>query len=104
MKRLFEIEWPDDCGQLWMNTSNLLICLTDYCRNTKFTVRDVTGDGEACTVPETAGPTNPIQDTRDMEAILQAIARGWCSERNQHKTMDAHLAEDIAKELFAATR
>jgi hypothetical protein len=55
-KRVFEIEWDDDNGPLWMNTSNLLLCLTHYCKNSKFTVRDVTGDGEANPDPESAGP------------------------------------------------
>lgn len=58
MKRTFEIEFPDDLGPLWMNTSNLLICLTNTCVNTEFTVKDVTGDGLAITDPETAGPKN----------------------------------------------
>ena len=56
MKRRFEIEWPDDCGPLWMNTSNLLLCLTAVCTNTRFSVRDVTGDGEANIATETSGP------------------------------------------------
>jgi hypothetical protein len=54
MKRIFEIEWPDDSGALWMNKSNLLTCLTAYCRNTTFSARDVTGDGLAATEWETA--------------------------------------------------
>jgi len=56
MKRVFEIEWDDDYGPLWMNTTNLLICLTEVCINSKFTVRDVTGDGVAREEPETMGP------------------------------------------------
>ena len=55
-KRVFEIDWADNLGPLWMNKSNLLICLTAYCRNSVFTVRDVTGDGACDTSPETAGP------------------------------------------------
>uniref|UniRef100_A0A6H1ZAQ7 Uncharacterized protein n=1 Tax=viral metagenome TaxID=1070528 RepID=A0A6H1ZAQ7_9ZZZZ len=27
MKKLFEIEWPDDCGPEWMNKFNLESCL-----------------------------------------------------------------------------
>ena len=45
--RKFTIEWPDAHGPLWMNTSNLLTCLTSKCPNTQFTVRDVTGDGKS---------------------------------------------------------
>ena len=44
MKRIFEIEYNDDCGSLWMNRDNLLLCLTAYCTNSRFTVRDLTGD------------------------------------------------------------
>ena len=28
MKRVFEIEWPDDCGPMWLNRDNLMLCLT----------------------------------------------------------------------------
>jgi hypothetical protein len=56
MKRTFEIEWPDENGPMWMNVSNLLFCLTETCRNTRFTVRDLTGDGDIQT--ESAGPLN----------------------------------------------
>ena len=34
------------------------------------------------------------------EAIIQAVARGWCHPKNSHKTMDADLAEAIAAEIF----
>lgn len=27
MKRMFKIEYPDDCGPMWMNVDNLMICL-----------------------------------------------------------------------------
>lgn len=55
MKRIFEIEYPDDYGPLWMNTDNLLICLTATCPNTRFTVRDLTGD-QCDPSPSSAGP------------------------------------------------
>lgn len=44
MKRIFEIEFPDECGPLWMNRDNLMTCLVKTCPNTEFTVRDITGD------------------------------------------------------------
>ena len=28
MKRKFEIEWPDELGQMWMNVDSLMTCLT----------------------------------------------------------------------------
>lgn len=102
MKRKFEIEWPDDCGPMWMNTSNLLLCLTNYCRNTRFTVRDVTGDGNP--YAESAGPANPAADERDLQQITEAVARGWCHPANETKVMDPNLATAIADEVFKATR
>lgn len=42
-KRIFEIEFPDDCGPFWMNKDNLLLCLKAYCKNVQFHVKDVTG-------------------------------------------------------------
>ena len=44
MKRIFEIEFPDNHGPVWMNRDNLLHCLTNTCRDTTFVVRDITGD------------------------------------------------------------
>ncbi len=58
MKRTFEVEWPDDLGPLWLNKSNLLMCLTSFCRGTRFTVKDVTGDDQADPSPETAMQLN----------------------------------------------
>lgn len=98
MKRIFEIEYPDDCGPLWMNTSNLLLCLTQTCRNTVFTVRDVTGDGQANEAPETSGPHGPI--TRNH--ILEAVARGWCAPVNESKEMDSDLAEAITDSVLVS--
>jgi hypothetical protein len=60
VKRVFEIEYPDDCGPLWMNRDNLLLCLTSYCCNTEFTVRDVTGDGECDPSPATSVLTKTV--------------------------------------------
>jgi hypothetical protein len=78
MKRIFEIEFDNDCGPLWMNTSNLLICLTNTCKNSKFTVRDLTGD-QCNPAPETAGPVNPRKTEYQKELITTAIAGAWCT-------------------------
>ena len=43
-------------------------------------------------------PTKPLSD----EEILQAVARGWCSDKNSHKTMDSDLATAIAHEIKKA--
>ena len=54
MKRTFEIEW-DNNDPYWMNTWNLMTCLTRTCQHTRFTVRDVTGD-LADPAPYSGGP------------------------------------------------
>lgn len=44
MKRIFEIEFPDECGELWMNVDNLMLCINAYCSNKDGKIRatDVT--------------------------------------------------------------
>ena len=34
------------------------------------------------------------------EAIMGAVARGWCSKENEHKTMDVDLAMAITEEIL----
>ncbi len=41
----------------------------------------------------------PSLDGLEFEAILGAVARGWCDRATQHKAMDATLAVAIAKEV-----
>jgi hypothetical protein len=36
-----------------------------------------------------------------VQSIRGCVARGWCSEKNQHKVMDCDLAEGITQELMA---
>jgi hypothetical protein len=36
-----------------------------------------------------------VKECANREALLGAIARGWCSEKNSHKTMDSDLAMAI---------
>ena len=33
MKRMFEIEFPDSLGSMWMNVDNLMLCINAYCKN-----------------------------------------------------------------------
>ena len=99
MKRTFEIEFSDDLGRLWMNRDNLLLCLTSYCPNTKFTVKDVTGDGQCDPTPHTVEP-DLGRNERLLSDIRGAVARGWCSKENEKKSMDVELAEAIAKEVI----
>ena len=40
-----------------------------------------------------------IRDCVDSEDLLGAIARGWCSKENEHKTMDSDLAFAIFDEV-----
>ena len=35
------------------------------------------------------------------EEVAQAVARGWCSEKNSSKTMDSDLAMAITEEVMA---
>ena len=48
----------------------------------------------AATAKEPPSATRP-----SYTAIVQAVARGWCSPRNSHKEMDADLASSIAVEV-----
>ena len=36
-----------------------------------------------------------VRECVNRESLLGAIARGWCSEKNSHKTMDSDLAVAI---------
>jgi len=40
-----------------------------------------------------------VEECVNREALLGAIARGWCSEKNSHKTMDSDLALAIFDEV-----
>ena len=40
-----------------------------------------------------------IRECINREELLGAIARGWCSEKNSHKTMDPDLALAIFDEV-----
>jgi hypothetical protein len=40
-----------------------------------------------------------VRECINREALLGAIARGWCSEKNSHKTMDSDLAVAIFDEV-----
>lgn len=44
MKRVFEIEFPDELGEMWMNQDNLMLCINAYCENKDGRIRatDVT--------------------------------------------------------------
>jgi hypothetical protein len=37
------------------------------------------------------------------QEILEAVARGWGSEKNEHKIMDIDLTEAIAIEVYTST-
>ena len=40
-----------------------------------------------------------VKECASREELLGAIARGWCSEKNSHKTMDSDLALAIFDEV-----
>lgn len=54
-----------------------------------------------CTQEHTPLYTTPpaAQAQIDINQLLQAIARGWCHERNKHKVMDTDLAYAIAEQV-----
>ena len=35
-----------------------------------------------------------------VEWISQALARGYCTKRNEHKELDANLIADMAEEVY----
>lgn len=37
------------------------------------------------------------------DQVLQAVARGWCTPKNETKTMDPELAEAIAIEVYTCS-
>ena len=41
-----------------------------------------------------------VRECVNREELLGAIARGWCSEKNSHKTMDPDLALAIFDEVI----
>lgn len=97
MKRTFIVEFPDDHGDLWLNKDNLLTCLHNTCPNTMFTVWDITGDG--CNrEPATSTPVPHRNSIR--EWLGEAVARGWCHEKNKHKVMDPDLVEAIVEGIM----
>lgn len=109
MKRIFEIEWPGDCGPLWMNRDNLLLCLTAYCRGTEFTVQDVTGDGNCDPTPRTDVRTDEKLASKPpseltLEDCLGVAARCWCDPVYERVAMDGKKAELIARLLHAAAQ
>ena len=40
-----------------------------------------------------------VKECINREELLGAIARGWCAEKNEHKTMDPNLALAIFDEV-----
>ena len=46
-------------------------------------------------------PTPETKNSPRIEDIQQAVARGWCSDRNLLKRMDSDLATDIAYQVAA---
>ena len=46
MKRVFEIEFPDELGEMWMNQDNLMLCINAYCENNdgKIKATDITSE------------------------------------------------------------
>lgn len=101
MKRTFEIEWPDDLDYLFMNSDNVLLCLTSYCANTKFTVTDITGDG-ACN-PAGLVATGIRYDKGIVPSLTQTLASAISKHNaeNGSNTPDFILAQYLSDCLDA---
>lgn len=79
-KAVFEIEWPDDHGDGWMNIWNLMMCLTKKCPNTDFTVRGTDSEG------------SPIETSNRGDF---AIPQGWTDSKVDFPP-DAESLEEFA--------
>lgn len=103
VKRVFEIEWPEENGPMWMNVSNLLICLTNTCRNTRFTVRDLTDISEGVIGHiESAGP---MEYTPLDEVINQAIGEAsMCWHTTPSGLFDSDAAKRVSENLLLRVR
>jgi len=42
MKRVFEIEYPDNHGSEWLNEDNMQLIFNDYCKGAGVVARDIT--------------------------------------------------------------
>ena len=62
-----------------------------------YSLADPQPSAQAASVPVIAGVGEPLRD-----AVLGAVARGWCHESTKHLEMDAELAHAITAEVMAA--
>ena len=81
MKRTFTIEYPDDCGPLWMNVDNLLLVMTTrwHTSNAEITVEDITDD-EHLRVKRTAVGTWRLAHNQIAGAIFDFAAFLTCQK------------------------
>ena len=73
-----------------LNEATKIVETTDHC----------SGDSESHTEVDVEKFAELIvRECINHEELLGAIARGWCSEKNSHKTMDPDLAVAIFDEV-----
>ena len=88
MKRVFEIEFPDDYGEMWMNQDNLMLCINAYCKNEDGEIKaiDVTDKvvylSKDQSLPDNAflNPSCPEEDGSEVayeEAQQDMLKQGW---------------------------
>lgn len=80
-------ECANGCGSMWRVTER-----EDRQEAQRFAIEQA----EALTTPQSSAPV--VGDDR----IMQAIARGWCSEETRNKEMDVTLAKAIHAEVMSA--
>lgn len=93
MKRVFEIEFPDELGDSWMNKNSLMLYITteDHCSTITMSIRDVTNDGcdaallfidkKLCKKCEESGITT--NNTMTPVSILHLVGNNAIENTNQ---------------------
>ncbi len=85
MKRVFEIEFPDELGEMWMNRDNLMICINAYCdtKDGRIKTTDVT-DSVVHLCKDQSLPDPLLKYEVDspewniyIEAQLDILRQGW---------------------------
>ena len=70
MKRIFEIEFPNELGEMWMNQDNLMLCINAYCdnRDGRIKATDVTDSVVRLSKDQSLPclPDEPEEDTLDV--------------------------------------
>lgn len=63
--------------------------------------RDISSDPKGLLIVDTKAPMFAAKPRITLEEVREAVARGWCSDANQHKEMDEDLASSCADEVLS---